>query len=116
MGGGNSAQQQSTALAQQQTQTGQQFLTLAQQELGQGQKLEQPLINFYTGVLSNPQSALAPQLGHITQNTQQAEANVMRNVPGGAGQQAALTQANVQQGQQIAQTENSAITGAYSGL
>jgi hypothetical protein len=120
MGGGNSAQQASTQLAQQQTQTGNQFLGIAQGELAQSAALEQPLINFYTGVTNTTpgalQTALAPQLGHISQNTQQAEANVMRSVAPGAGQQAALVQAGVQQGQQIAKTENAAVQNAFTGL
>jgi hypothetical protein len=120
MGGGNNAQTQSTQLAQQQTQTGTSFLNLAQQSLASSQQLEQPLINLYSELTSGQpgavQTALSPQIGHISQNTQQAEANVMRNVAPGAGADAALAQARIQQGQQTAQTENAGINNAFTGL
>lgn len=119
-GGNNSAQQASTAISQQQANTGQEFVNLAQQQLASSTALEQPLISFYQNILGNKPGALntaiSPQLGNIAQGAQQSEANIMNNVPAGAGRDAALAQARVQQGQQTAQTQNTAINSAYTGL
>lgn len=119
-GGGNSAQQASTAISQQQANTGQEFVNLAQNSLAQSTALEQPLVNFYSSILSNQPGALntaiSPQLGNIAKNSQQTQANIMNTVPAGAGRDAALAQAQVQQGQQTAQTQNTAINSAYTGL
>jgi hypothetical protein len=119
-GGGNQAQQASTQVAQQQAQTGNQYAQLAQQQLSSANALEQPLVNFYSGIVNNQpgalMSAISPQIGQISQGAQTTEQQIMNNTPAGPGRDAALAQVRVQQGQQVSNAQNTGIQNAYQGL
>jgi hypothetical protein len=127
MGGSSSTEKQSQALEQQQVALGQQQNALGQQFLQQGQQeiqrsntLQQPLVDFYTGIASGSQanriSAAAPLLGQISQGAKQAEDNIYNTVPAGAGRDVALAQAQIQQSQSSAGAMNQAYTGALQNL
>ena len=120
MGGGNSSQQASNNIAQQQSQTGQQYAQFAQQQLNSANALTQPLVNFYSNIIGNQPGALntaiSPQIWQISQGAQNTEAQIMNNIPAGPGRDAALAQVRVQQGQQVSTAQNAGIQSAYGGL
>ncbi len=126
MGGGNSAQNSETANAGLQTQYGQQqqglstgYNQLSQQQLGQATALNQPSIDYYKAITSgNPAAALsavAPQIGNVATQTQQAMGNIRNTVPEGAGRDVLMGQAQLGQGAQDAGLLNNAFTGALQG-
>ncbi len=128
MGGNNSAERQSQALATTQANTAQEEVGIAQQQLAlsqqtqaKGDALQKPLVDFYKGIVSpgnktNSISAAAPLLGQIATGEKQAEGNIRNTVPTGAGRDAALALAKIGAGQQTASTLNSTFTGALSSL
>lgn len=126
MGGGNSAQNSETANAGLQTKYGEQQAGLStgynqqsQQMLGQFNQLNQPSIDYYKAITSgNPAAALsavAPQIGNVATQTQQAMGNIRNTVPQGAGRDVAMAQAQLGQGSQDAALLNNAFTGALQG-
>lgn len=128
MGGGSSGTEkqqsalelQQVQLGQQQAQIGQEYLNLAGNRLQYSDILNQPAVQFYSSLASgNPQAAIqaaGPQLGNISQNAQQARANIMNNVPAGAGRDEALAQLEQGKSSQIAGTLNQLVTQAPGQL
>lgn len=128
MGGNNSAEKQSQALATTQANTAQQEVGIAQQQLDLSQQtaakanqLQQPLVNFYSGIVSpgnktNAISAASPLIGNIANSEKQAEGNIRNTVPEGAGRDAALALAKIQQGQSTSSALNSTYTSALQNL
>jgi hypothetical protein len=112
--------QQQIALGQQQAGIGQQYIDLSQAQLQRSTNLQQPLVDFYTGITQgNSQSKIAaasPVLGQIANSTKQAEANIYNTIPAGAGRDEALAQAQIGQGQQNASTLNSTFNTALQQL
>jgi hypothetical protein len=119
-GGGNQAQQSSSALANTEANIAQQYLNMSQGQLAYGQQLEQPLVNFYQGIASGNQNnlmtAAAPEIANITGQSRAAQANIWNTVPAGAGRDFALAQAQQNQAGQTASTLNQTYNQALTGL
>lgn len=128
MSGGNpqAAENASTSNAQAQTGFGQTQAGLgsgynqnSQNMLNQATALNQPSINYYSAITSgNPAAALsavAPQIGNVATQTQQAMGNIRNTVPEGAGRDYAMGQAQLGQGAQNAGLLNNAFTSALQG-
>ena len=89
--------------------------------MGQGQQLQQPMIDYYKAITGGDMNAtissLGPQLGNIASQTKQSIANTY-NQPGGssAAGDYARAMAQVGQGQQNAALVNSAFNQGITGL
>lgn len=122
MGGGKerkATQQRQEALSQQQEQLGKFFMDQSKEALAQRQKLQAPVIDYYTQLASGDPSkvmaASAVPLGNLAKMTQQAKANIMEMAPG-AARTAALGQLNREAGGQQATTLNQAYLSAFPAL
>lgn len=108
-----------TGYGQTQAGLGQGYNQNSQQFLGQFNQLNQPSIDYYKQITSgNPAAALnavAPQIGNVATQTQQAMGNIRNTVPEGAGRDYAMATAQLGQGAQNASLLNNAFTGALQG-
>ena len=97
--------QTSNQIASQNQALSQQYADLAKGQLQRSNTLEQPLVAHNASITSGNMpaiiSSIGPQLGSITQQTKQAQANIYNTIPQGAGRDFALGQNQIGQGQQI---------------
>lgn len=116
--------QSQSALSQEQIQLGRDVFGQSQQELQRSHTLQQPLIDFYQGILdagktgdySSIISAGGVPLKQTAQGAETAKANIMNSVPEGAGRDYAL--ANLERGKQdsISSIINQIYMGAAPAL
>ena len=119
---GNSAENTQNQITQQQLGVEQQYLSMAQNQLQQQQTLTAPLEQANqniidaskTGNYSQLISAAGVPITNITQQTKQAQESAYNNIPAGAGRDAALAQAKLGEGTNIASTLNQLYQNALT--
>ncbi len=127
MGGGSkdtekqsqALEQQQVALGQQQAQQGQQWLDFSKQRIARSDVLQQPLVDFYSGIAKGgPQTltAAAPLIGQIDSAAKQTQENIYNTVPAGAARDVAMAQQEISKGQQIGGTLNNTYQTALQQL
>ena len=100
----------------------QQYLAMAQTQLGQQQALTAPLENYNTGIINSATSgdksalisAAGPQISNITALQKQAQESAYNNIPAGAGRDAALAQGKMQEGTNISTALNQLFQNALT--
>jgi hypothetical protein len=112
-------EQQQVALGQQQAKQGQEWMDFSKQRIARSDVLQQPLIDFYSGIAKGgPQTmtAAAPLLGQISDSAKKTQENIYNTVPAGAARDVAMAQQEIAKGQQIGGTINSTYQTALQQL
>lgn len=107
-------------LTQEQLSISQQQNDLQQQNYARMNTLQQPAINFSTGVAggdaASTMSAAAPFISNISQGYLSAKQNVMNNTTPGAARDLALANIETQKDASTSQFLNQTVLGAYDKL
>jgi hypothetical protein len=119
--GGDSGQSQQKAITNTALGTEQQYLTMAQNSMAQGQNLIAPLEQYNTGIINSATSgdesalisAAGPQITNITKLANQAK-EAAYNMPAGAGRDAALAEGKLNEGTNIATAFNQLFQNALT--
>ena len=119
---GDSGQSQQKAITNSALGTEQQYLTMAQNSMAQGQNLIAPLEQYNTGIINSATSgdesalisAAGPQITNITALQKQAQESAYNNIPAGAGRDAALAQGKMQEGTNISTALNQLFQNALT--
>jgi hypothetical protein len=120
--GGDSGQSQQKAITNSALGTEQQYLTMAQNSLAQGQNLIAPLEQYNTGIINSATSgdesalisAAGPQITNITKTANLAKESAYSSIPAGAGRDAALAQAKMSEGTNISTALNQLFQNALT--
>lgn len=125
MGGPSSQEKKAQRdTSQQQLQIGQQYAGMAKSELNRMNELQQPTVDFYSGIIKAAQggdyggliTAAGPTVSNITQQAENAKENIYNTVPAGAGRDYALAAAKSGTAGNISGTLNQLFLSAFPQL
>lgn len=107
-------------LTQGQMQIAQQQNALQQQNYARMNQLEQPAINFYSGIAGGDAAqtnlAIQPMMSNITQGYASAKQQILNNTPPGAARDMAIAQLETQKDTATGSFLNQTVLGAYDKL
>lgn len=107
-----------------QAKIGQEYADMAKSELQKQNQLQQPSIDYLTGIINAGNSgdysklitAAGAPISNITQQAQQSKEQIYNNIPAGAGRDAALAQTRTATGNNVASTLNQVYLSAFPQL